>query len=234
MSQIQSEIQKLDPSAIISLFTLDTSSVGGPMLTFVQGSESETAITFGGTIFYPIDIIFEGLETSGVGALPTPTLRIANTDGLIQSIVNTYGDLNGCTLYRVRTFSRFLDGRAEADPAAVFGPDVYRIEQKSSDTPIEIVWDLSAAIDQEGKLLPGRFAVRDTCLWRYRQRNAADTDFDYSKAQCPYTGTSYFNEKDEPTTAALDKPSRSLNCCRLRFGEGKPWPFGGFPGMDRN
>jgi lambda family phage minor tail protein L len=232
MSQFQSEAQKLDPSAIISLFTVDATSVGGSVLRFVQARQASADVKFAGLTYQPIDIEFSGLETSGVGALPTPTMSIANTDMFIQALVNTLGDLNGCIVTRIRTFARFLDGQPEADPTAIYGPDVYKIERKAEDTPEQIAWELSAAIDQEGKMLPGRPMVRDTCMWRYRMyENGA---FNYDRVLCPYTGNQYFDELDKPTTAAKDKPSRTKNCCRLRFGEGKPWPFGGFPGMGRN
>jgi lambda family phage minor tail protein L len=234
MSQFQSEQQKLDPSAMISLFTIDATSVGGTVMRFVQASQGSGDVKFGGVSYQSIDIEFSGLETSGVGALPTPTMSIANTDMFIQALVNTLGDLNGCIITRIRTFARFLDGQPDADSTAIYGPDVYKVERKAEDSSVQISWELSAAIDQEGKMLPGRPMVRDTCMWRYRAYDAATGNFNYDRVLCPYTGTKYFDEDDKVTTKANDKPSRTVNCCELRFGKGKPWPFGGFPGMGRN
>lgn len=219
---------------MLSLFTVDATSVGGSVLRFVQARQGSGDVVFGGLTYQAIDIEFSGLETSGVGALPTPTMSIANTDMFIQALVNTLGDLNGCVVTRIRTFARFLDGQPDADPTAVYGPDVYKVERKAEDSSVQISWELSAAIDQEGKMLPGRPMVRDTCMWRYRAWDAASGTFNYDRVLCPYTGTQYFDEQDKPTTAANDKPSRTKNCCKLRFGEGQPWPFGGFPGMGRN
>lgn len=233
MAEISSEIQKLDPSAMVSLFILDCTSVGGLVLYFTQTAFTDTPISYGGNVYQPIDIAFEDFETSVVGAMPTPSLRLSNTDGMIQSIINTYGDLNGCQLARLRTFVRFLDGQPDADPSACFGPDLYQVDRKASDTPTEVVWELSASVDQEGKKLPGRVLVRDVCLWRYRYWNGSS--FDYAKAQCPYTGSNYFDANDQPVaTAAQDAPSRSKTCCKLRFGAGQVLPFGGFPGMGRS
>lgn len=191
-------------------------------------------IFFGGIPFTAIDIVFEGLETTGVGALPQPTMKLANSDGVIQAIVNTYGDLNGCILKRTRTYAKFLDGQPNADPSAFFGPDVFAVEQKTSETPTEFVWSLSAAIDQQGKMLPGRVIIRDTCLWRYRIWNATTGNYDYSKAQCPYTGAQAYDINDEPTTPDKDQPSRGISCCKLRFGAKNPLPFGGFYGVARS
>ncbi|MFX4794195.1 phage minor tail protein L, partial [Acinetobacter baumannii] len=48
--------------------------------------------------------------------------------------------------------------------------------------------------------------------------------------ECGYTGAAMFTEKDEPTdNPALDRCGGRLRSCRLRFGENKPLPFGGFP-----
>jgi len=233
MPDINSEIQKLDPSALIQLFQLDCTSVGGPVLHFSMSAEVDGPVVFGGTSYTAIDISFEGMETTGVGALPQPSLILANTDGLIQAAVNTYGDLNGCELTRVRTFARFLDGAPEADDTSFIGPDIFKIERKSADLPESITWELSAAIDQEGVMLPGRAAVRNTCLFQYRAYNGVD--FDYTNAECPYTGGTFWDEFNQLTTdKSKDRPARNKTCCTNRFGVGARLPFGGFPGMGRS
>lgn len=232
---ISQEIQKLDPSAPISLFTLDATSIGGPVLHFsMQSQANGNDIVFGGIAFTPLDIRFDGLETTGVGALPQPSMKLANTDGVVQAIVNTYGDLNGCLVQRVRTYARFLDGQPSADPTAFFGPDIFAVEQKTAETPTDVIWTLSAAIDQQGKMIPGRVIVRDTCMWRYRVWNPNTATFDYAKAQCPYTGAQAYDINDLPTTPDKDYPSRRLSCCKARFGDSNPLPFGGFPGVARS
>lgn len=231
MVTIYQSVQDLNPKAIVDLFRLNTNSLGGGVMFFVQGSQVNEEISFGDQKYQPIDIEFEGLEVSGQGALPTPTIRLANMDGIAQSAINTWGDLLGCEIRRIRTFKNFLDGQPDADSTAFIGPDVFLIERKVTENPVFIEWELSAAIDQEGKELPGRQVIRDTCLWRYRAWNGVG--FDYTRAQCPYTGNAYFDVNNLPTTADKDRPSRSLACCKIRFGENNPLPFGGFPGVGR-
>ncbi len=233
MPNIQQEAQKLEPSAILALFTLDTSILGGPVLPFVMGSRLDADVQFGGVTYTPVDVKFDGLETTGVGSLPTPRISISNADGVIQALVNTYGDLNGCTLIRKRTFARFLDGMPEADPNSFFGPDIYRVERKSVENSRTIEWELSAAIDQEGKMIPGRVVIAGTCMWRYRTWNAQTSSFDYSKAQCPYTGGQSYDINNLPVASALDVPSRTIDCCKKRFGATQPLYYGGFPGVSR-
>ncbi|WLR91006.1 phage minor tail protein L [Shinella zoogloeoides] len=226
--------QSLTPDPIVSLFTLDTSSIGGPLVPFVQGREADQAVSFGNVEYQALDCEFTGMEVSGVGALPTPTIRVANHDGIIQSILNTWGDVLGCPIYRMRTFARFLDNGSEPDSESFYGPDQFRIERLVAENPVYLEWELSTAIDQEGKLLPGRPVIRDTCLWRYRAYNASTNGFDYSKAQCRYAGNKFYDINDqEVSEPSLDVPSRRISCCEARFGKGNPLPFGGFPGVAR-
>lgn len=235
MSQTSQESQKLNPSAILFLFALDTSSLGGPVLHFTQTSRQSGPVTFQNITYEPVDVEFDGLETTGVGAFPTPRIRLSNTGGPVQALVNTYGDLNGCLVYRLRTYGRFLDGEPTADPNSFFGPDIYRVERKTEDSPESVEWELSTSIDQEGAQIPGRVIVKGTCLWRYRiwrpELNAGAGGFDYSKAQCPYAGAQSYDINDLPVADAEDAPSRTLNCCKTRFGADQPLPFGGFPGV---
>lgn len=233
MTQISALLQDLNPDNLIELFQLDTTNAGGGSIYyFFQGSANNAPISFGGTEYQPLDCEFEGMEVSGTSALPTPVIRIANAGGLPQALINTYGDLVGCQVRRIRTFKRYLDDGAEPDGGAFIGPDIFRVERKSSENPVYIEWELSAAADQQGMLIPGRVVIRDTCLWRYRRWTG--TTFDYSKVECPYTGNQYFDEDDQPTTPDKDRPSRTINCCRVRFGANKPLPFGGFPGVARS
>lgn len=235
MSQIEQEIQKLSPSALLSLFTLDTTKLGGTLLRFTKNVNGlgTAGVIFGGVTYIPLDIEFEGFEISGVGSIPRPTMKLANTDGLIQALVNTWGDLNGCSLQRVRTFARFLDGAPGADASAYFGPDIFDVDRKVSDTPSAITWELSASIDQEGRHI-GRPMIRDTCLWKYRRWNPTSGTFNYTQAKCPYTGGTFYDVNDAVVAgAANDVPSRKLSCCKARFGAAAPLPYGGFPGLSR-
>lgn len=233
---LPSVVQSPNPGEKVTLFRLDTTALGGDVKYFCQASINGSGVTFQGIYYTPVDVEFSGFETSGAGGLPTPQMKLANTNGVFQGIVNAFGDLIGATIYRIRTFRRFLDGQPDADATAYYGPDTFRIERKVSENPVFIEWELSAAFDQEGKMLPGRTIIRDTCLWRYRYWDASKTPaaFDYSKAQCPYTGSAYYTELGVVTTnPALDKCGRRLSDCKLRFGANQPLPFGGFPGAAR-
>lgn len=229
---IHAAVQSPEPGDQVFLFRLDATGIGGQVYYFTQNAHEDTGVTFGGVYYTPIDIDFSDYELNGSGGLPTPKIKLSNTNEVIQGLVNAYGDdLIGCVVQRVRTFSRFLDGQPEADPGAFYGPDTFEIEQKTAENPIYIEWKLSAAIDQQGRMIPGRQALRDTCTARYRRFK--NGDFDYAKATCPYTGGACFNRKGESVEAAKDVCGRRLADCELRFGKANPIPFWGFPGMAR-
>lgn len=232
--------QSLTLDAEIFLYRLDATLAGASIYYFVQATKADgTPITYGGQPYTAIDIKTEDFESNAGGVLPTPKLTIANSDEFIQSLVNTYGDLAGCGVQRVRTFRRFLDDGSEPDSSAYAGPDIYRIERKSDEQPAYIEWELSAAIDQEGKMLPGRQYLRDVCPQRYRRYDptnpAAHPDgFVYATINpCPYTGDACFTATGDATVAANDACGRKDPDCRLRFGQDGELPFGGFPGIAR-
>jgi len=232
--------QELSLSAKISLYRLDATPVGAAIYYFTKTADDMgRGVTFGGQFYQATDIEIDGFEVSAGGVLPTPKMQIANSDLFIQSLVNQFGDLAGCELRRVRTFARFLDGAADADPTAYVGPDVFRVERKSEENPLFIEWELSAAIDQEGKMLPGRQLLRDICLRRYRRYDpanpkAAGDGYVYPAIYpCKYTGSSAFTELGIPTTASADKCGRRISDCKLRFSQDAGLPGGFFPGIGR-
>lgn len=233
MPSIHEEAVKLAPDALVALYQLDAGPVGGPVYHFTTEGQMGERVSFGGVEFLVIPVQISGMTVSGQGALQTPTITVANTDGLVQQILNSFGDLEGCKVTRWRTFARYLDGGATPDHTIFYGPDVYVIDRKSSDTPEQVQWEMSALIDKQGVYV-GRTVIRDTCMWRYREWNEATGKFDYTKTLCPYTGSKYFDRFNKPTANPEDDvPARNLGCCRARFGEGNPLPFGGFPGILR-
>lgn len=234
MTALSATVQSATPGELIALFRLDTSSLGGQVMYFTQAAHATVGVSFGGVYYTPVDVEFEGMETNVGGALPRPKVRVANMNGVFQQIVNQYGDLKGCQIQRVRTFKHFLDGEPQADPGMYYGPDTFRVERKSDENNVFIEWELSASIDQDGKQLPGRQVIRDTCTFRYRAYNPATGNFDYKMAICPYAGAANFDRNGNSVpTRAQDQCGRKLSDCELRFGKKNPLPFGGFPGVGR-
>jgi lambda family phage minor tail protein L len=241
MSTLTRISKKPSLTAYVELFRLDTSLVGGSIHYFCQGKLGSEPVTFGGLAYTPIDIQFSDFEVVAGGSLPTPKMKLAITSDIMQAMINAWGDLAGCEIRRVRTFQECLDGQPEADAGAYLGPDVFRIERLSEEVSgVSAEWELSAAIDQEGRMLPGRQVLRDVCSMRYRRYDpshplAALDGYVYPTINpCPYTGVAAFDDLGQSTSAANDKCSHQLNSgCRKRFDNAQPLPFGGFPGVAR-
>src|SRR5689334_15544425 len=138
---LATEIQKLAPSAVVELFELDATSLGGDIFRFHAGTnELRQNVVWNGETYtrYPIQIT--GFEVTGKGQFPRPTLSVSNFMSAITAVNLRYGDLLGAKVTRLRTMVKFLDAvnftggvNPNADPTAEFSPDVYFIDRKSSE-----------------------------------------------------------------------------------------------------
>ena len=116
---IITDLQKINPSAIIELFNLETdATLHGSAQTyrFHNGTNlnNNSDNTWAGNQYLKMPIQAEGFAYQK-GQLPRPTLTISNALGTITAIllnVNTVtvgNDLTGATVTRIRTLARYLD-----------------------------------------------------------------------------------------------------------------------------
>ncbi len=115
-----SELQKINPSAIIELFELQLipSIHGSDQLYRWHSGSNQNGngeIVWQGNSYTRFPVEAEGFEFTGKGQIPRPTLTVSNVlstlTTLIQS-VNTFtpaNDLNGAKLTRIRTTADNLD-----------------------------------------------------------------------------------------------------------------------------
>ena len=175
-----SEVQKINPSAIIELFTLqlDNSLHGATTIyRFHSGSNlnANGEIVWAGNAYQRFPIEANGFAYQR-GQIPRPKLIESNALGTISAILltvnqtTTGNDLTGATVTRIRTMARFLDAAnfsgatnpfGTPDPDAEFPREVYYIDRKSAENRTVIQFELAAIFDIAGIRAPKRQCTRD-------------------------------------------------------------------------
>jgi len=231
--------QESAPGALVTLFELDLTPLGGEVLYFSTSSRPDgSAPMRDGQAYTPVPIQATGFERSGQTSPARPKLSIPNVRSDATALILAYNGLLGAKLRRIRMFERSLDDGDSPDPDQCFPIEEYIVSRKSAHNRIFIEWELRAAIDLDNVIIPKRQLVR-TCQWVYRVFNPATGDFTYNGTTraCPFTsddGTGdYFDINDQPCARENDACSKRLTGCKARFGQTAALPFGGFPGAAR-
>ena len=170
-------LQSINPSAIIELFTLElNNSIHGAstIYRFHSGSNlnANGQIVWKGNSYLRFPIQAEGFAYQK-GQIPRPTIRISNATGLMSTILLTVNettvgnDLTGATLTRIRTLAKFIDAvnfadgqNSDADPNAEFPQEVYAIDRKSNENRELVEFELAAPTDLAGVMIPKRQCTR--------------------------------------------------------------------------
>ena len=184
-SAVFSNLQSINPSAIIELFTLQLSTAlhgANTIYRFHAGSnlEANGQIVWAGNSYLRFPIQASGFAFQK-GQLPRPKISISNAKGLISAILlsvneTTAGnDLTGATVTRIRTLAKFLDAvnfpnrddsgnpvnpLGTPDPNAEFPKEIYAIDRKSTETREVIEFELAAPTDLAGVRIPKRQCTR--------------------------------------------------------------------------
>ena len=174
-----SEVQKINPSAIIELFVLqlDTALHGANTIyRFHAGSNlnANGEIVFAGNSYLRFPIEATGFAYQR-GQLPRPKVTISNATGLISSILDAVNDvtagndLTGATFTRIRTMARFLDAvnfpgntnpLGTPDPTAEFKRQIFIVDRKSAENREVVEFELAASTDMAGVRAPKRQCTR--------------------------------------------------------------------------
>ena len=174
-ASIISDLQKINPSAVIELFTITTdASIHGSAQTyrFHNGSNlnANGDIIWAGDQYLKFPIQVEGFAYQK-GQLPRPTMTVSNALGTITAIllnvnqVTTGNDLTGATVTRIRTLARYLDAinfpgginpLGTPDPTAEFPQEIYKIDRKSAENREVVTFELAAVFDLAGVIAPKR------------------------------------------------------------------------------
>jgi lambda family phage minor tail protein L len=239
-AELRSELASLSPSSVIELYEIETSArLHGSNEVYrftstVNATYGLSEIEWNTYKYWPFPIEAEGFSYSGKGTLPRPTVRVANTEGAITSIlaeVNAYNpgnDLIGAKFTRIRTLARFLDHSnftgnvnpyGTPDPLSTMPDEVYYVDRKSMECRDLVEFELVARYDLTGIRAPKRQCLK-RCGWIYKGDG------------CGYRGSDFFDENDNRVySASEDKCGHRLTSCKARFGQTAQLPYGGFPGI---
>tara|TARA_R100000995_G_scaffold73189_1_gene41976 strand:+ start:266 stop:841 length:576 start_codon:yes stop_codon:yes gene_type:complete len=174
-----SDLQSINPSAIIELFSLQLSTAihgTNTIYRFHNGSnlDANGEIVWAGNSYLRFPVKAEGFAFQR-GQLPRPTLSISNLSSapsisaLLLTVNDTTpgNDLTGATVTRIRTLAKFLDAtnfadgtNATADNTAEFPQEIYYIDRKSTETRDVVSWELAAVFDLAGVRVPKRQCTR--------------------------------------------------------------------------
>lgn len=221
---ITADIQGLEPGARVELFELDATAISGGNLLRFHGYQQVGSIWWQGNEYTAWPIRAQGFAKTSEGQQPTPTLAVGNVDGSISALCILFDDLVGAKLTRHVTLGQYLDaanfagGNPSADPDQEFPPDIWFVEQKTSETNEVVEFELSSALDFQNAMLPRRQIIANLCPFAYRG------------PYCGYAGAAMFDANDTATTnPALDTCPKTLTGCKKRFGATSVLNFGGFP-----
>lgn len=228
---IATDAQKLEQDVLVEMFEIDLREYGEGIHRFSPGPVEGEPVEFNGYQYKTVPIKAEGFKWDGQGTAPTPTLTVSVMTPGLSSLIRNGGDLLGSEVKRIRTYRRYLDDGLTPDPEARFPTEVYAIERKVRQNSVMAEFELAVSFDQEGKKIPGRQVIRDTCTHTYRHWDG--DKFSYKSVTCPYAGENFFKANGQSTPLPEeDVCGKRLSDCEKRFPTGS-LPFYGFPGAGR-
>jgi len=201
MSLVFQELLNSSPFAIIELFEIELfEEIHGSAekYRFYSGTnfqDAPTSIVFDSEEYPALPVEADGFEYKGDGTLPRPTLRFANVNSYMTSImlainvINPHNDLNGARVKRTRTLTRFLDAvnwqngvnpYGNPDAGSKMPDDIYYIDRKTTENRQVVEFELSSSFDLANVSAPKRQAMQNLCQWKYRSKEcgyAGDNEF---------------------------------------------------------
>tara|TARA_R100001163_G_scaffold51512_1_gene38920 strand:+ start:2531 stop:3586 length:1056 start_codon:yes stop_codon:yes gene_type:complete len=255
------ELLRLAPTAIIDLFEIElTESVNGvdDTLRYHAGKNGLTEdIKFGGKTYPAVPVEIDGFEFSGKGTLPRPTLRVANVNNAITSLILLYNPL-AAKVRRIRTFAKFIDTtnfqngvnpfftkESDVEDALTTQNGDTLTEQSENDTAdpdskIVETWYIDRISSENPQFVEFELAPRLdlTNLALPRRTIEEFCPWTYRGGrECPYVDDDCFTIDDhlietgtQSEKEAADVCGKRLSSCQARFPDRKNLPFGGFYG----
>ena len=159
----QEQYSLFSNDAVVELFIVDGSSIlGGQVYRLAPDTlDNGSPIVFGGQSFTPFPIVFQGVEQTGTGTQPRPTVTIGNVEGSFINAIIAQDDLCNYKFTRIRTMRSHLDDGTDPDTTAIFPLDIYFVENILALDNQQITWQLTSPIERLGMMLPRRQITKD-------------------------------------------------------------------------
>ena len=224
---LRSDIQLQVLTPLIALFILEIPADTPIIFRFVTHKTTKnTAVVWQGQTYTRYPIRIEGFSKNIQGRLPRPVMSISNVGGGISEFLLAYDDLNGAKITRIRTLAKYLDAvnfpgnvNPNADPTQEFPREIWSIDRKSNENLEFAQFELCSPFDIPNTVLPAN-QLLPACQYQYRN------------AECGYAGGPVATDRNVATSdPVLDRCSKSVIGCKLRFGANAELPFGGEPGI---
>lgn len=159
---LQERLADLEQDALIDLWSLDLSKIGGGVLRLCNHTnELGESVTYAKQVYRAYPIRVQGVSTTGEGASNRPTLNVANLLGTVTALAENYHDVLGARVVRRQVCKRHLDAvnfasgsNPEADPQAALVSQ-WLIERLSHLDNSSATFELAAPDETDAARLPG-------------------------------------------------------------------------------
>tara|TARA_R100000773_G_scaffold30619_1_gene26171 strand:+ start:584 stop:1156 length:573 start_codon:yes stop_codon:yes gene_type:complete len=173
-----SELQNLNPTAVIELFEVELNTLlhgSTEIYRFHAGTNQlNNSIMWQSNVYDKFPIQAEGFEYSGRGSLPRPTLTISNAFGFVSALiidtnnVTPKNDLQGAKFTRRRVLASSLDNINFFPATNPFGTpnanelpkEIYFIDRKTVENRQFVQFECVSVLDLQGVRVPKRQITR--------------------------------------------------------------------------
>ncbi|MGH8709929.1 MAG: phage minor tail protein L [Burkholderiales bacterium] len=157
------EGQKLNPDTYLELCDFDLTALGGSIYHYTNTMvDFASALVWQSKIYQSLPFVIGGISDSGDGTAPArPQISISNVNKFLFAALLSVGPLIGATITRYRTYRKFLDDGAEANPIMHYPIHIFTFTRKITHTRDVLTYELTSQLDLPGLVLPALQILRD-------------------------------------------------------------------------
>ena len=208
-ANIHKEIFELEPSTLISLYSIDLSKKtnSNDFYRFHAGENGyRQSIVFKGDTYSYFPVKTDGFVYND-SKPPRPSVTFDNSDSFMSLKLKYFDNFLGYRFTRLRTFIKFIDDvnfpndrNPHSSDRSSFPEEEYVFNKKTTENNSVVQFELSSPLDLEAANVPARDIIYNSCRWCYR-----------STIGCGYNGAPVADKKDNTLTPTSDKGAYQEN-----------------------